>query len=90
MEKIINQSKRYVPIAEYQRMTGLSYPTIKNALDTGQLKGIKTEAGYWKIDTEDLGNKDTVAIMERLNEQGQLLKALCGHLGLKQERRGFN
>ena len=50
MGKIINQPKQFVPIAEYQRMTGLSYPTIKNALETGQLRGIKTEAGHWKID----------------------------------------
>jgi len=87
MEKVINQPKRFVPIAEYQRMTGLSYPTIKNALDTGQLKGVKTEAGHWKIDTEDAGNRDNAAILERLNEQGQLLKLLCGHLGVATERR---
>ena len=74
--------KRFVPIAEYQRMTGLSYPTIKNALDTGQLKGIRTESGHWKIDTATAGDKDTAAIMEQLNEQGRLLKSLCGHLGL--------
>ena len=75
--------KKFVPIAEYSRMTGLSYPTIKNALETGQLKGIKTEAGHWKIDASDTGG-DTIsaAIMERLDEQQKLLKALCGHLGL--------
>jgi len=82
MEQVISQPKRYVPIAEYQRMTGLSYPTIKNALETGQLKGIRTEAGYWKVDTEDAGNKDAAIIMERLSEQNRLLKTLCGHLGL--------
>lgn len=87
MEKVINQPKRFVPIAKYQRMTGLSYPTIKNALDTGQLKGIQTEAGHWKIDTEDVGNRDNAAILERLNEQGQLLKLLCRHLGVATERR---
>ena len=80
--------KRYVPIAEFQRMTGLAYPTIKNALETGQLKGIQTEAGYWKVDTADTGDKGITAIMEQLNEQGQLLKALCGHLGLQRTDRG--
>ena len=78
----MNKNKRFVTIAEYQRITGLSYPTIKNALDTGQLRGIQTEAGHWKIDVNDTGNKDATAIMEQLNEQGRLLKALCGHLGL--------
>lgn len=74
--------KRYVPIAEYQRMTGMSYPTIKNALETGQLKGIRTEAGHWKIDTAATEDKQTTAIIERLDTQERLLKALCGHLGI--------
>ena len=74
--------KKFVPIAEYTRMTGLSYPTVKNALETGQLKGIKTEAGHWKIDVSDTGDKVSAAIIEQLNEQGRLLKALCGHLGI--------
>ena len=86
MKKMNTQPRRYVPIAEFQRMTGLSYPTIKNALETGQLNGIRTGAGHWKVDTEDVGSKDVTAIVERLNEQGQLLKALCGHLGLSAER----
>ena len=77
------QGKRYIPIAEYQRQTGLSYPTIKNALETGQLKGIRTESGHWKIDAADTGDKATAAIMEQLNEQARLLQALCGHLGVK-------
>ena len=76
------QSKRFVTIAEYQRITGLSYKTVKNALDTGQLKGIKTEAGHWKVDITDSGDKATVAIIEQLNEQGRLLRQLCSHLGL--------
>ena len=78
----MNKGKRFVPIAEYQRMTGLSYPTIKNALDTGQLKGIQTEAGHWKVDVTDSGDKFISAILEQLDEQGRLIKALCGHLGV--------
>ena len=78
----MNKSKRFVSIAEYSKLTGLSYPTVKNALETKQIKGVQTEAGHWKIDISDTGNKDTVAIMEQLNEQGRLLKALCRHLGL--------
>ena len=78
----MEQNKRFVTIAEYQRITGLSYQTVKNALDTGQLKGVRTEAGHWKVDTTDAGNKDATAIMERLDRQEQLLKSLCRHLGL--------
>ncbi|MDR1892033.1 MAG: hypothetical protein LBQ48_03370 [Oscillospiraceae bacterium] len=68
-------SKRFVTIAEYQRLSGLSYPTVKNALETGQLKGVKTEAGHWKIDTQDAGNTDTSVIVKRLDEAERLLKA---------------
>ncbi len=34
--------KRYISVAEHSRNTGLSQPTIKNGLETGQIKGIKT------------------------------------------------
>ena len=81
--QITEPAKRYVPIAVYQRMTGMSYPTIKNALETGQLKGVKTEAGHWKIDTQDGGNTDTAAIVRRLDEQERMLKALCGFFKLE-------
>jgi len=74
--------KRFVPIAEYQRISGLSYPTIKNALETGQIKGVKTEAGHWKVDTQDNGSADAAAIFQRLDETERLLKALCGHLNV--------
>jgi predicted site-specific integrase-resolvase len=76
--------KRFVTIAEYQRRTGLSYQTVKNAAETGQIKAIQTEAGNWKIDVSGEGNRDTTAIIERLDVQERMLKALCGHLGLKQ------
>ena len=76
-------SKRFVTIAEYQRISGLSYPTVKNALETGQLKGVKTEAGHWKIDTHESGSTDTSVIVKRLDESERMLKALCGHLGVR-------
>ena len=75
-------TKRFVTIAEYQRRTGLSYPTIKNALETGQLRGVRTVAGYWKVSTADSGSLDTAAIMERLGKTESLVKALCNHLGV--------
>jgi len=78
--------KRFVTISEYQRQTGLSYPTVKNALENGSLRGIRTEAGHWKIDTQADGNKDVSAIIRRLDAQDQLLNALCAHLGVKTGR----
>ena len=74
---------RFVPVAEYQRISGLSFPTVKHGLETGQLKGIKTEAGHWRVQLDDSGNTDTAAIVQRLDEQGQLLKALAVHLGVR-------
>jgi hypothetical protein len=74
--------KRYVTEAEYKRMTGISTPTLKHMIATNQVKYIQTEAGYYKIDTADMGDKETAAILSRLDEQQKLLAALCGHLGL--------
>jgi len=76
-------SKRFVTIAGFRRMTGLSYQTIKNALETRQLVGIKTEAGSWKIDTHAQDNKNATTVLAHLDEQRELLLALCGHLGIK-------
>jgi len=70
-------SNRYVTIAEYGRITGLSYPTIKKAVEAGQLKGVQTETGKWKIDTNADMNNDRTALINRLDEQGRMLKALC-------------
>ena len=58
----MSNDKRFVAIAEYQRITGLSYQTVKNALETGQLRGVRTEAGHWKIDTQADGNPDISAL----------------------------
>jgi len=73
----VNGSKRYVTIAEYQRISGLSYPTIKSALERGELKGIRTESGHWKIDTVADTNPETAAILERLDKTEKMLTALC-------------
>ena len=83
----VNQNKRFVTMSKFQRDTGLSYKTVKNALDTGQLKGIMTEAGHWKIDTHDSdSNRDAANIVARLDEQGQMLKALCGFFKIDYEK----
>ena len=80
MHKIIENQKRYLSISEFQRRSGLSYPTIKNALDTGQLKGVQTESGKWKIDTQ--ATADKAAVNTDIAEIEQLLKSLCKHLGV--------
>ena len=79
----MSKTKRFVTLAEYQRMTGLSYPTVKNALETGELRGIRTEAGYWKIDVEVDGNTDVSILARRLDGVEGMLEALCCHLGVK-------
>ena len=75
--------KRYVAIAEYQRKTGLSYPTIKNALESGQLIGIKTEAGHWKVDLVTDGNADLMSVHGKLDGLERQIKALIEHLGVR-------
>ena len=77
-----NHTKRFLTIAEYCRATGLSYKTVKAALESGQLFGIKTESGNWKIDTQADINPDVGALASSIEEQGKLIKQLCKHLGV--------
>ena len=81
-DQIIPKERRFVTIASYCQRTGLSYATVKNGIDTGQIKAIRTKGGYYKIDTQADCNTDTSAIVERLDRQERLLTALCGHLGV--------
>ena len=76
--------KRFVTIAEYQRQTGLSYPTVKNGIETGQIRAIKTEGGNYKIDLQADNNTELSAVIERLDQNARLLNALCSHLGVIQ------
>jgi len=82
----MTNNKRFITIAECQRITGLSYPTIKHAAESGQIKAIKTESGHWKIDITDISQNPTdkinTQIIIQLEGHEQLLKALCGHLGV--------
>ena len=75
--------KRFVTISEYQRMTGMSYKTVKHAIDTGQLKAIRTEAGHFKIDTAANTDPGLAAVTRQLEDQARMLKALLSHLGVK-------
>jgi len=81
MEKIIEQPKRYVPIAEYQRISGLSYATVNHMLNTGQLQFITTETGLRRVDTQQVDSAIGEIIL-RLEVQEGLLKRLCEHLGV--------
>ena len=75
--------KRFVPIAAYQREYGGSYQTIKHALDSGQLNGVKTPGGKWLIDTQDTANPDTSIMMAKLDQTSRLVEKLAAHLGMK-------
>ena len=82
MEKIIDSPKRYVPIAEYARITKAHPQTVKHNLEAGILKGLITPAGHWRVDTQ-ADNPEYSAIIERLDRQEQLIKALSNHFGVK-------
>ena len=82
MEKTTDSTKRYVSVAEYQRLSGLSYPTIRKAIASGELKAVTTEAGHYRIDTQGQ-QTDYSAIIERLDKQERLIKALSCHFGVK-------
>jgi hypothetical protein len=75
-------SKRFVPLAEYQRLSGLSYSTVRFLCDSGQLRTIRTEGGLLRIDTKSNESADTTTIVKRLDDQARLLEALCAHLGV--------
>ena len=81
----MSKNKRYVPIAEYSRQTGLSYPTIKNAIETGQLKAIQTEAGHFKIDTAADTNPEINAIMSQLQGIEKAVSAICKQFNVNVE-----
>ena len=78
--------KRYIPIAEYQRLSGLSYATVNHLLKSGQLAFITTESGQRRVDTQPL-NAGQDAVIARLEEQERLIKALCSHFGMVVDRR---
>jgi len=75
-EKILPKDKRFVSIRQYQRISGLSYDLIKFALDTNQLKSIKSECGHYKIDTQAELGADISILMDKLNEMDRKISAL--------------
>jgi hypothetical protein len=63
-------------MAEYQRISGLSYATVNHLCNTRQLQYITTESGLRRIDTTQKGADNSV-ILEKLDAQERMLKALC-------------
>ena len=81
----MSKIKRFIPIAEYCRRSGLSYPTVKNALETGQLRGIQTEAGHWKVDMQADTNPEIAAIQSQLQSIEKAIGAICRQFNVKIE-----
>lgn len=76
-EQIMRKDKRFVTVAAYQRISGLSYQTVMHMVKTGQIRHIKTEGGHYKIDTYTDDNNDIAILTKAINETQQLVKALC-------------
>jgi len=76
-------NKRFVSIASWCKANNGNYKTVKHALETGQIHGIKTESGQWLVDTQADANLDFRKLFDRLEAQEKLLKSLCHHLGAK-------
>ncbi|MCL2604833.1 MAG: hypothetical protein FWD90_10180 [Defluviitaleaceae bacterium] len=68
--------KRFVPVSEYQRISGLSNKTVIHLIQTGQLPHIKTESGHCRIDMEPIGVGNN-EISKTVEESHRLVKALC-------------
>ena len=77
--KTIDDTRRFVPVAEYQRITGLSYKTIMHMIKTSQLRHIKTEGGHYRIDTQH-NSIETTILLDKLNEMQKQVTALCKQL----------
>lgn len=78
-------AKRFVPVTQYCRSSGLSYATVTHLLNSNQLAYITTESGQRRIDTQPTASERNV-VLARLEAQEKLLKALCGHLGVAEAR----
>ena len=73
----MNQNKRFVNVAEYQRISGLSYQTVMHMIRTNQINYITTESGKFKIDMLNDVNKLNADMVDKLNETRRLVGLLC-------------
>ena len=81
----MTSQNRFVSIAEYQRLSGLSYPTVKAALEAGELFGVRTSSGHWRIQVMGDRNADVSFLLDRLEKSERLLRLLCSHLGVSSD-----
>jgi len=65
-------------------MTSLTRPNINRLIDDGQLIATKTEGGQVRIKVDE--NKELEELAKKIEMQEQMLRLLCNHLGVKQER----
>ncbi|MCL2264253.1 MAG: hypothetical protein FWC08_13645 [Defluviitaleaceae bacterium] len=74
--------ERFLSIRKYVELNGLSYQTVKHGLETGQLRGIQTESGNWRVDTHDGNNLQVEFVLQRLEKQEKFLLAICRQFGI--------
>ena len=75
-EQIISRNKRYESMRAFQKMTGISYKTLKFLCDTNQIPHVRTEAGTVLIDTQAV-SPDISLMVDTLNEVLKKVAALC-------------
>ena len=76
MENHKIRAKRFVTVAEYQRMHGLGYATVMHMIKTGQVKAIETESGKYRVDTQS-DYDGLKGLIDKTDETQRILKALC-------------
>jgi len=80
------QGKRFIPVNEYQRISGLSYKTVMHMIQTGQLPHIKTESGQCRIDTQANAPSNN-ELHRTVEELYGLVKALCKQFNVPMNER---
>jgi len=76
MLKQEQRGNRFITVAAYQRISGLSYKTVMHMISTGQVAHIKTEGGHYRIDMHSTSN-NSAELIDKLEETQRLVKALC-------------
>jgi len=74
------ETKRFMSVAEYSRVYGLSQATVRHLIHSNQVRYITTESGHKRIDT-GIAPTDT-AVNMKYDEQCKLIAKLCEHLGV--------
>ncbi|MCL2202783.1 MAG: hypothetical protein FWB88_02415 [Defluviitaleaceae bacterium] len=83
------QGKRFIPVNEYQRISGLSYKTVMHMIKSGQLPHIETESGHCRIDTQSSGQQNT-ELKNMVEETHRQVKALCKQFNVVVQKGGVH